>query len=159
LVRETPAGREVKVSISRGGAIQNLTIRTGVRKLAVAKVGEPMRIEIPNFEIPDFNIPDVPRSTITWRSAALGVEAESLSGQLADYFGVKEGVLVRSVAKDTAADKAGIKAGDVITRVDGTPVTNPAEVTNALKLARGRSVGLQIVRERRELSLSITVGE
>ena len=50
-------------------------------------------------------------------SHALGVEAEPLNSQLAEYFGVKEGVLVRSVMKGTAAEKAGIKAGDVITRV------------------------------------------
>jgi len=42
-------------------------------------------------------------------SRALGVESESLSSQLAEYFGVKEGVLVRSVARGSPAEKAGLK--------------------------------------------------
>ena len=73
-------------------------------------------------------MPDIPQVFTTLRSPMLGVEAESLGSQLAGYFGVKEGVLVRSVLKDTPAEKAGIKAGDVITKVDGSGVTTPNEL-------------------------------
>ena len=50
------------------------------------------------------------------RSPMLGVEAESIDGQLAQYFGVSDGVLVRTVMKGSAAEKAGVKAGDVIVK-------------------------------------------
>ena len=61
----------------------------------------------------------------TWSSSMLGIEAEGLNEQLGEYFGVKEGVLVRSVAKGSPAEKAGIKAGDVLVKVDQTKVTSP----------------------------------
>ncbi len=47
--------------------------------------------------MPEFHMPDMPQIFTTLRSPMLGVEAESLGTQLAVYFGVKEGVLVRSV--------------------------------------------------------------
>ncbi len=68
----------------------------------------------------------------------LGVEAESLGSQLAEYFGVKEGVLVRSVLENTPAQKAGIKAGDVITKVDGMAVTSPSELSGAVRSASAK---------------------
>ena len=45
-------------------------------------------------------------------------------GSSREYFGVKEGVLVRAVAKNSAAERAGIKAGDVITRVDDAKIAS-----------------------------------
>ena len=56
-------------------------------------------------------VPDIPRPYIAVQSGGLGVEAESLTGQLAEYFGVKDGVLVRSVLKDSVAEKAGLHPG------------------------------------------------
>lgn len=80
------------------------------------------------MEMPkEMAMPDIPKAMMSWRSTMLGVEAESLGeSQLATYFGVKEGVLVRSVMKSTAAEKAGIKAGDVLMKVNETRVTSPA---------------------------------
>ena len=54
----------------------------------------------------------------------LGIGVEDLTGQLASYFGTKDGVLVRSVDDGSPAAKAGIKAGDVITSVNGDAVND-----------------------------------
>ena len=62
----------------------------------------------------------------------LGVTIEGLDNQLAEYFGVKEGVLVKSVQADSAAQKAGIKAGDVITGDQRPKVYDSSDVTRAL---------------------------
>ena len=70
-------------------------------------------------------MPEMPRIYTTVSGAMLGIEAEALKPQLAGFFGVKEGVLVRSVVKDSAAEKAGLRAGDVIVKVDQTAVSNP----------------------------------
>ena len=109
MVRETPPGREAKLTISRNGAVQTLTAVLGLRKFPFSGNFPP------GFEVPEFHMPDIPQIFTTIRSPMLGVEAESLGTQLAVYFGVKEGVLVRSVLENTPAQKAGIKAGDVIT--------------------------------------------
>jgi len=103
---------------------------------------------------------DMPQVFATWSSSFLGIEAESLGSQLAAYFGVKEGVLVRSVTKDSPADKAGIKAGDVITKIDQTKVTTPGEISAAIRSARPKKTfPLEIVRDRHESSVSVTVTE
>jgi len=121
LVHETPAGRKVKIGVWRGGSAINLMATVGTRKSAIAQ-------RMPKVEIPQTWIPDVPHPTTTWRTATLGAEAEGLEGQLAQYFGVTSGVLLRSIIEGSAAEKAGLKAGDVITKVAGDEVGNPREL-------------------------------
>jgi serine protease Do len=152
LVRETPAGRDVKIDISRGGAAQTVTVRVAQRKAPKA--------DAPMGAFPfDIHLPDVPRSLMTLRSAALGVEAEAVDGQLAQYFGVKEGVLVRSVVKGSAAEKAGIRAGDTILKIDDAHVATPAEIAAQLRTLRGKSVAIALMRERKEVTVTATIGE
>jgi C-terminal processing protease CtpA/Prc len=78
----------------------------------------------------------------------LGVRIEDLNPDLGDYFGVKDGkgVLVVEVMKDTPAERAGIKAGDVITSVDGHAVTDASDLTDRLGDAEGK-VPIQVVRK------------
>lgn len=155
LVRETPPGREVKLSISRAGSVQTIALRTAARKVWAAKVPE-----LNAIDLSELRLPDVPKAFMTWRSASLGIEAESLENQLAEYFGVKQGVLIRSVAKGSAADRAGLKAGDVITRADTTDVASPREVTNVLRASKGRrEIPLRVMRERREITINIPLDE
>ncbi|HEV2688752.1 MAG TPA: PDZ domain-containing protein [Bryobacteraceae bacterium] len=157
LVRETPTGREVKLLISRNGAQQTIAATTATRKMKAITAGN-MKDFFPNMDMPDIHLPDMPQVFTTWRSPVLGVEAESLSPQLATFFGVKEGVLVRSVGKDTSAEKAGIKAGDVITKVDGTTVTTPNELVNALHSSRSKKTfPVNLVRDKHETSVTVTV--
>src|ERR1700677_4457681 len=92
LVRETPPGREIKLTISRDGATQTLTAVLASHKMQAFSGNFP-----PGFEMPDIRIPDIPQIYTTLRTARLGVEAESLGPQLSEYFGVKEGVVVRAV--------------------------------------------------------------
>jgi serine protease Do len=161
LVRETPAGREVKVGFSRNGSAQTATMTTGSRREAM-RSAERIRIDIPALEGRAFQMvmPDTPRAYMSWRSGMLGIEGESLDGQLAEYFGVKDGVLVRSVGRGTAAEKAGVKAGDVITKVDTAAVTSPREITSALRaLGEKRTFSVALTRDRKEMSLPVTLEE
>jgi serine protease Do len=159
MVRETPPGREVKLSIARSGSPQQLTVKTGSRKSwMTARYGEAGSLEFPRVEIPEINIPDVPRAFMSWRSSAVGIEAEALDSQLAEYFGVKEGVLVRSVVRGSAAEKAGLRAGDVIVKIGDTSVTNPREITAGIRSAQAKkNVPVQVVRDKREVTLHLAV--
>jgi serine protease Do len=153
MVHETPPGREVKLNIYRDGAAQTVTGKIGTRHVAanVPAIVPPT--------VPDFHIPDVPRSFMGWRSSTLGVEAEALDGQLAQYFGVKEGVLVRSVVKGSAAEKAGIKAGDVITKIGDARVATPADISSQLHSLRGKSAPLVLMRDRKEMNISVALDD
>jgi serine protease Do len=153
LVRETPTGREVKLLVSRNGATQTVTAT-----LAMRKVKAMPNVVIPPIQIPEIQIPDMPGVFTTMRSRMLGVEAEALGPQLAGYFGVKEGVLVRSVVKDTAAERAGIHAGDVITKVDGTVVTTPNELSNAVHAAISKkNFSVEVTRDHKEINIAVTI--
>ena len=112
---------------------------------------------IPPIRIPA--MPDMPHSTMSWRSAVLGIESESLNTQLAAHFGVKDGVLVRSVIKNSSAEKAGIKAGDVIIKVDTTAVASPREISSVLRSLQGakRTVPVVLVREKKEMTVTVTL--
>ena len=155
MVRETPAGREVKLDISRNGAAQSVNVKVGSRPSASVFVGG--NLVIPEVRIPEIRIPDIPRVSMSWRNSMLGVEAEPLDGQLAQYFGVKEGVLVRSVIKDSAAEKAGVKAGDVITKVDDKNVATPSDITSRLRPQRGKTVAVVVIRDHKEVTLSVAL--
>jgi serine protease Do len=153
MVHETSPGREVKIEISRAGAIETVTVRVGQRKPRMEWGAAP---PMPNIEI---HMPDMPRSFMSLRSSILGVEAESIDGQLAQYFGVKEGVLVRSVSKGSAAEKAGIRAGDVITKLEDARVATPSDISARLRTLRGKSAPLVLVRDHKELTVTVTISD
>jgi len=152
LVHETPAGREVKLKIYRNGAAQTVTAKIGSHNVGLPNVST----------LPQFNgggsWPDSMQTFMsTWRSSGLGVEVEALSGQLADYFGVKEGVLVRSVMKDSAADKAGVKAGDVIVKAGDSKISTPADLTSRIRpgLRKDAVVALTLMRDHKEVTVNV----
>ncbi|HWK11645.1 MAG TPA: PDZ domain-containing protein, partial [Vicinamibacterales bacterium] len=87
----------------------------------------------------------------------LGIAAESLTDQLNDYFGVKGGVLVRSVNADSPASKAGVKAGDVIVSVNGHQVDEPSDLSEELRRATADDFTLDIVRDRKAQTLKGTL--
>jgi serine protease Do len=157
LVRETPAGREVKIVVSRNGSLITLVAKPDSGR---SRIERSMRVAtLPPIDVRELiGRADSPRALMYWNSGQLGIEAESLDAQLADFFGVKSGVLVRSVSKNSPAEKAGIKAGDVIVKVEDTKVDSPREVTSALRSARGKdkTVGLTLVREKKEMVLKVT---
>ena len=174
LVRETPVDRQVHLSVWRNGGAQDLTATIGHRPaehVSVLNDDGDFTVEIPPIppllppmppmarmpEVAPF--PDGALAMITGRSGMLGIESESLGSQLAEFFGVKEGVLVRSVVKNSAAEKAGIRAGDVIVKVDGETVTTPHEISSLLRSASRakKTFPVVVVRDKKEVTLSVTL--
>jgi len=77
---------------------------------------------------------------------------------LAEHFGAKDGVLVAAVAGDSPAARAGLKAGDVITKVGGTVVSARADLILALREIReAGEVEIGIVRDRKESTFKATL--
>lgn len=156
MVRETPVGREAKLLVSRDGKTQTMGARVAERKgWAMAREGGRV---MPRIEMPNIVIPEMPRPLMSMSSGFLGIEAEGLTGGLADYFGVKSGVLVRSVNKGMPADKAGIQAGDVIIKVDGQSVSATGEVTKAIRERLDKKTfPITIVRNKGEMTVNVTI--
>ena len=161
LVRETPIGRTVSIEITRDGSTETLKaiIGSNENRGFIIRPGPDRAINIPRFTLPEIRVPDVPRVYTAWRSSRLGIEAETLESQLADYFGVEKGVLVRSVVPESAAEEAGLRAGDVIIRIGDKEVTSPREVTSAIRETEEESFPVIIIREKRERTLTVTMTE
>lgn len=160
LVRETPPGRNVAITALRGGHEEKLTIQVGNRaKNLESELREatPLTLSVPSQSYSfKMDMPEV----FMGMTPTLGIEAEDVTGQLGAYFKVPgdDGVLVRSVSSGTPAAKAGLKAGDVITRVDGLTVTTLAELRARLREKREeKTVSVMVMRQGSPLSVTVTL--
>ena len=92
----------------------------------------------------------------------LGVVIQNMDENLAESFGLKNesGILVSNVQEDSPAEKAGLKNGDVIVRVDGQAVDNVSALRNKIALIKPNSTtSLAIIREGKQKNISVTIGE
>ena len=164
LVRETAPGRPVSSSVIRNGA------RVAVNVTPDESDRRAMRLppELPRDFL--FNLPRNlnptppnldPRPPLgEFRRGQIGVALSPLTDQLASYFGVKEGVLVSSVVTGSAAAQAGLRAGDVITAVNGRSVQSVGDVTSAVRETRpGTALTMRVMRDRKELTITVTMPE
>ncbi len=165
LVQETPSGRTVQTALLRDGQRTTVSVIPGeggrlqfnhLDELA----GGNLRV-VPRRAVPVPPTPPLPPQPADrfldqslGRTNRLGITVSSLSSQLAEYFGAKQCVLVTSVQDDSVAAKAGIKAGDVITALNGSNVDAPADVRRRLQeLNDGDELTVSIIRERKPLTL------
>lgn len=91
--------------------------------------------------------------------ARLGVSVQSLTEQLGGYFGVKDGqgVLVTEVVADSAAAKAGLKAGDVILEIDDQKVKDINDLMAAVAKKEEGPLAVKVLRNRDEKKLTVTL--
>ena len=88
----------------------------------------------------------------------LGIDAEDLNGQLGSYFGAPdgEGVLIREVNGGSAAEKAGLKSGDVITSLDGERIRSLGDLREQLASKRdAKTVKLGVLRNKSEMTIGV----
>jgi S1-C subfamily serine protease len=179
LVRETAAGRTVKMGIVRDGKRMDIDV-------APAEAENVFDVAIPRERMPGQTPP--PGGALRWQQRTpmpmpvpegdvlqffgeggtggnflfmqgrgrLGVNVQELTPELAAYFGVKDGLLVNSVQADTPAAKAGIKAGDVIGSVNGKAVVTTTELIKELGDKDGE-VTIGVTRDKKALSLKATL--
>lgn len=185
LVRETPAGQPVAMAVLRGGQRQVLTATPEadgpmtfdmrIDPDRMRGLGNDLRDRMREFQVnpPAFSFRgDGPR-VFEWRGepgsgfggnlvevaprGRLGVSLQELTPQLQEYFGAKDGgALVASVTKDSAAEKAGLKAGDVITSVNGSSMRDADDIARALRQAEGE-VTIGVLRDKKATTLKATI--
>jgi len=199
LINESAPEHTARLSISRGGAEQELSVTLGKREgFAPGAFG--------NFRFPEgqafgFNADewkrsaeDLKRNSEEWKRRAkewkqnsdemrkglekfraegfgnnftlvygagnrrIGITTQNLTDQLANYFGVsgRDGLLVTSVAENSPASKAGLRAGDVVTEVDGARLKNAGELSRALNRKDEGDVSLTIVRDKKTRTIKVT---
>ena len=96
------------------------------------------------------------------KAGFLGVQIQDLSDQLSDHFKVKDGngVLVSEVVEDSPAEKAGLKTGDIITKVDGDEIEDASDLTTTIRSYDPETkVSVSIVRDGKKKKLNAKLGE
>jgi serine protease Do len=167
LVSEIAPDHSVRITISRNGAEQELTATIGKRNNSLMARdmfrGEPKiwKWASPQFEPGDlFNNNGDLSFTLT-NSRRIGVSTMQLTKQLADYFGVTagRGVLVTAVTDDGPAAKAGVKAGDVITAIDGEEIDSPGDISRVIAKKKEGDVTLTVIRNKSQQTFRVTPRE
>lgn len=165
LVSEVAPDHKVTVGISRGGAEQDLSVAIGKRP---SYLGTLRTMTIPHFPgVEGFpgleSMPGIEGQSdrlvfALGNHRRIGVATTQLTKQLADYFGVADGkgVLVTSVTENSPAAKAGLKAGDVITAVDGEKVEGPGDLSRAISKQKDGDVTLTVVRDKNQRTIKVT---
>ena len=146
-----------------GGALVNLRGElVGINTAIFSQSGGNIGI---GFAIPINMAREVMRQLIKHgrvERGVLGVQVQDLTPELAQAFAIPErrGVVISAVVPGSAADKAGLKTGDIIIAVDGRAVEDSADVRNRIGLVRvGSRVELKILRDGRERIIRATIGE
>jgi serine protease Do len=92
----------------------------------------------------------------------IGIVIQRLTSDLAKHFNISDerGILVSEVTKDSPGEKAGLKQGDVITKLNGRPVENIAMFRNSVAMtAPGTKIELTLIRDGKEEKLPVTIGK
>ncbi len=144
-----------------GGALVNLRGELiGINSAILSRSGGNIGI---GFAIPSNMARTVMDQLIKYgevKRGVLGVNIVTVTPDVAENLGSKDlqGALVSQVVNGSAADKAGIKAGDVVTAVNGGPVKSSAELRNRIGLMRvGENVNLTLFRDGKEKHITATV--
>ena len=176
LISEMAPDHNVRVAVSRNGAETEVSATIGKRNNSAFAAdlfpggSKLWKFEGPDlkswkFEGPMFNREDFGNNGnfefMLSSGRRIGVSTMELTKQLADYFGIAEGkgVLVTSVTEDGPAAKAGVRAGDVITAIDGEAVDSTGDISRIVNRKKEGEVSLTVVRNKSQQTIRVTPKE
>jgi len=146
LIRDHSPGDEIEIEIVREGKHKTLEVKLGERER-----------EAKEF----FRMPKIKRKIkkmLPEEHGYLGVRVENISEELGDYFDVDEGegVLVLEVMEDSPAEKAGLKPGDVILKIDDEKITDREDLIETIREHDpGDRVEITYKRKRRTKTVDV----
>ncbi|HEV7857619.1 MAG TPA: PDZ domain-containing protein [Pyrinomonadaceae bacterium] len=166
LINEAAPEQTVRLSISRQGSEQEINATLARRKDFPSLQGALPHVEmlraLPQEDALRALRDGLPKGdNLTFAlgtTRRIGVGTAQLTKQLADYFGVTggRGVLVTSVNENSPAARAGLKAGDVITEVDGQQTGTVGELMRALNRQSEGEVTINLIRDKHQRTLKVT---
>lgn len=175
LISEMAPDHSVKVAVSRNGAETEITATIGKRSNSAfaqdlmpggSKLWkwEGIDPKVWKWEGPLFNREDFGNNGdfgFIMSGRRIGVSTMELTKQLAEYFGIADGkgVLVTAVTEDGPAAKAGVKAGDVITAIDGEAVDSTGDISRVVNRKKEGDVTLTVIRNKSQQTIRVTPKE
>jgi S1-C subfamily serine protease len=168
LLRDMPVGKFIDLQVIHNAKIERLHLQLADRTALVqhawahhfhVPIPEPAPM-VQGFAAQHSYAGDgTPYDGDTDTQAYVGAEVEPITPQLAKFFGVRagNGLLVRSVEDKSPAGNAGLDAGDIIVTANGMPLETAADWLQTLRTNAGHPVVLSVLRNRKVLTLAITV--
>ena len=148
-----------------GGALVNLRGELiGINTAILAGAGSKGNVGI-GFAIPINMVRQLTDQLIEFgevRRGMLGVIMQNLTPELAGAFGldVHQGVVISQVIDDSAASRAGLQAGDVVSSINGVPVKSASSMRNMVGLMRvGAEMDVTVIRDGKETKLVATIAD
>ena len=147
-----------------GGALVNLKGEIVGMNTAIIAAGGQGNVGI-GFAIPINMVHEIADQLIKYgevRRGMLGVVMQNLTPDLAKAFGLdlSQGVVISQVIEKSAAEKAGLKAGDVVLSINGTPIKNASAMRNIVGLMRiGDKLDIKVIRDNKKLEMHATLQE
>jgi len=168
MLREIPSGRKVSLEFSRDGNLQTTSVELVDRRVMERNVwtklgneGDVFAAQGPGMGVlsggSDASLPGMFHTPIWGSTLNVGAMVEPLTAQTADFLGVSNGLMVKQVAKKSEAYSAGFKAKDVILKVGNDAVTTLSDWDRALRQNQGKPVQVTILREGKQLTLTLQV--
>jgi serine protease Do/serine protease DegQ len=145
-----------------GGALVNLKGELIGINTAILAAGGSGNVGI-GFAIPINMVSQIVDQLIEFgevRRGMLGVIMQNLTPELAKAFGLDlhQGVVISQVIKDSAAEEAGLKAGDVVISINGEPVKSASAMRNIVGLLRvGEKMSITVVRDNRKKTMTAVI--
>jgi len=166
LVGNYESGDDVEIVLIRDGEKKTLTVELGDRS-DYDNYGKALDNYNNTYSTIDKNKPNSYSwnyrfDKSTYSDTYIGIGLENLNSQLGEYFGVQngKGALITEVMEDSPAQKAGLKAGDVIIEVDNDEVDDLADVQDAVGEAdEGDEIEVAILRNKKKIELTLEVVE
>ena len=161
LISEAAPEQSVRLGISRNGSEQEVTITIGRRQSGYQSIFESFPAQQQGAEQARRAMEDLRTAQGAFSfypGRRIGINTTPLTKQLAEYFGIPggQGLLVTSVSENSPASRAGLKAGDVITEVDGEKVESSGDLSRAISRKNDGSVNLKIIRDRNSMNVTVT---
>jgi serine protease Do len=181
MLREVPVGRTVSFVISRDGQTQTMTMTTADRRTVGLQAWEqhysvpapgPSGVVRGNTFLDSSKPVNASAQTpaqkehkdllgtedIVLSSSFTGAKLEVMGRQLAEFFGATDGagLLVRSVDGNSPAEEAGMKAGDVVVKINSISVANGTDWTKTVHDNKGKPVPVVVLRDKQEKTLTLT---
>ena len=147
-----------------GGALVNLKGELIGINTAILSAGGHGNVGI-GFAIPINMVRQIVDQLIEYgevRRGMLGVIMQNLTPELSRAFGLElhQGVVISQVIEDSAAEKAGLRAGDVVTAINETPVKNASSMRNMVGLLRvGEEISINVVRDGEKKRITAEIGD
>jgi len=159
LVSESSPDQTVRITISRGGGEQEVSAtlsKQSMKNLMGAQIRDDVLKGIEK-DWPQIKAGDGNFVFNFGANRRIGVSTQTLTRQLADYFGAKDGgLLITSVSENSPAAKAGLRAGDVITAVAGEKVNSSGDIVRAINKKEDGEISLTILREHNSMTINLT---